>query len=93
MKTIVDVERMKKNLIAVRKNGIAFDDEEWGVGIKSVAAGVKGQNGDIIAAIGTEVPSVHLSYSRMNELVSKIKDCADKISQDLGFLPNPNSKS
>lgn len=70
-----------------------FDDEEWGEGIKSIAAGVRGQNNLIIAAIGTEVPSVRMSSARMNELVSKIKDCADKISQDLGFLPNPNSKS
>ena len=91
-KTIVDLEQMKKHLVRIRKTGIAFDDEEWGEGIKSIAAGVRGQNNSIIAAICTEVPSVRMSVSRMNALALKIKECADNISQDLGFLPVADSK-
>ena len=77
---------LRTHLIKVRQEGVAFDDEEWGLGIRSVAAGVKDGNGKVIAAIGTAVPSVRLTFSRMNELASIVKNCADEISKELGFL-------
>ena len=37
--TITDINTIRTHLINIRQEGIAFDDEEWGLGIRSVAAG------------------------------------------------------
>lgn len=86
--TIIDFDIMKKHLIDVKNTGIAYDDEEWGLGIRGVAAGVKGENSEIVAAIGTAVPSVRLTYSKMQDMAHILKNCADEISKYLGFKPS-----
>jgi IclR family transcriptional regulator, KDG regulon repressor len=86
--TIVDFDIMKKHLMNVKNTEVAFDDEEWGLGIRGVAAGIKDESGKIVAAIGTAIPSVRLTYTKMQEMADIFKNCADVISKNLGFKPS-----
>jgi IclR family transcriptional regulator, acetate operon repressor len=83
--TITDYQVMREHLTRIRQDCIAFDDEEYQSGIRSLAAGIRDGNGKIIAAIGVIAPSVRMTYLKMQELTSVVRDCAMEISRALGF--------
>lgn len=83
--TITDIQVMKDHLKVVKQENVAFDDEEYDLGIRSVAAGVRDMKGEIIASIAVFSPSVRLTYTKMQELSPIIRECALQISKELGF--------
>lgn len=85
--TITDLEDLKKHLIIVQREGVAFDDEEDTPGVRSIAAVLKGFESSVVGSIGVVGPSVRLTRIRLRELVEPVKKCANSISRALG---NPN---
>jgi IclR family transcriptional regulator, KDG regulon repressor len=83
--TITDINVMRDHLKTIKAEGIAFDDEEWNLGIRGVAAGVKDAKGDAVASIGVFAPSVRMTYTRMHELGPIIREYAITISKELGY--------
>jgi len=83
--TITDINDMRNHLIIVRKEGVAFDDEEYHVGIRSLAAGLQDGDGRLLGAFGIVAPSVRFTRAKMRELVPEIKKCAYDISSELGY--------
>ena len=83
--TIVNIKDMKKHLKTVRQKGIAFDDEEFSLGVRGVATGLRDSEGKIVGAIAVVAPSVRLTRARMQELASDVTSCAVDISTELGF--------
>jgi IclR family transcriptional regulator, KDG regulon repressor len=81
--TITDLKQILKEFASIRQEGVAFDDQEYELGLRSVAAPVKDTKGDIIAAIGVIGPTVRVSRLRLSELVPSVKNCALEISQAL----------
>jgi len=59
-RTITSLEALKQELIAVRKNGIAFDHEELHADISSMACPVHDRSGEVIAAL-----AIHALTSQM----------------------------
>ncbi len=69
--TITDYEELKKHLQLIREQNFAFDDEENEKGIKCVGAPIRGQSGNIEAAISISVPSIRI---RTETLLTTLKD-------------------
>jgi IclR family KDG regulon transcriptional repressor len=84
-KTITDIDGIRQHLSLVREKGVAFDDEEYSIGVRSVSAGLRNSEGRIIGAIGVLGPSVRLERAKMEELAGAIKTTALDISRELGY--------
>jgi IclR family transcriptional regulator, KDG regulon repressor len=83
--TITDINEMRNQLIIVRKEGVAFDDEEYHIGIRGIAAGLKDVDGKIIGSIGVVAPSVRFTRSKLRELAPIVKKYALDISAEEGY--------
>lgn len=83
--TITHPDYLKAHIAIIVKEGIAFDDEEFSLGIRSVATGIRDSEGKTVAAVGILGPSVRLSRQRMTEIAPDVKKCAAEISQELGY--------
>jgi IclR family KDG regulon transcriptional repressor len=83
--TIVDMSAMEKHLSLVRKEGIAYDDEEYTVGVRGISAALRNGEGKTVGAIGVLGPSVRLTRATMRGLSSALRDCALKVSKELGY--------
>lgn len=84
--TITDFEELKKHLQLIRNQGYALDDEENERGVKCVAAPIRDQSGEVIAAISISVLGIRI---RTDTLLTTYKDqvveTAMKISNKLGY--------
>jgi IclR family KDG regulon transcriptional repressor len=83
--TITNIEDMQKHLAQVSQDGIAYDDEEYSLGVRSVAAGLKDSDGNVIGAVGILSPSVRLTFTDMRNMSDLVKKCALHISKELGY--------
>ena len=81
--TIIDADELKRHLKKVRQDGVAFDDEEYEPGIRSVAAPIKDRFENVVAAIGVVGPANRISGQRMVELAPLVKQYAARISQTM----------
>jgi len=83
-KTITDFNVLKNELITIRQEGVAIDNEENSLGVICIGAPVKDNDGRVLAAVSISVPSVRLTTDRIIEQKSLVKKCARKISQAMG---------
>jgi IclR family transcriptional regulator, KDG regulon repressor len=83
--SITDFDDLKKHLLIVRQQGVAIDDEEYALGVRGVAAAFRDENNTVLGSITVLGPSVRLSRERLRECVSSVKNCAAKISAELGY--------
>lgn len=83
--TITDLNDLKMHLNRVRQEGLSVDDEEFAIGVKGIGAPIKDGEGKLVGAISILGPSVRLTRERMRECMPIVKDCAARISQDLGY--------
>jgi len=83
--TITEPNQLKTHIMRIAKEGVAFDDEEYYLGVRNVSAAIKGSDGNVVAAIGVLGPSVRLTRAKLNELTPIVKSCALEISRDLGY--------
>jgi DNA-binding IclR family transcriptional regulator len=83
--TITDAEELKEQLKNVRRGGVAFDREEWALNVNSVAAAIKGVEGDVVGAIAVVGPKSRLTGARMEELAPLVKEYALGISREMGY--------
>lgn len=86
--TVTNVEALKKQLDQIKQDGVAFEDEEHELGIKTVAAPVRDWENNVVAAISVIGPTVRMTKSRMLEIAPKVKDYALKISRSIGYNEN-----
>lgn len=83
--TITDINDLKKNLMMIKKEGVAIDDEEAFQGVIGISAAIKNNEGLVVGAVNILGPSVRLTRERIRECVPMVKECALKISKDLGY--------
>lgn len=83
--TVTKVEELKKQLKQIQRDGIAFEDEEHDLGIRTVSAPIRDWEDNVAAAISIVGPSVRMTKKRMMEMVPTIKNYAHKISLALGY--------
>lgn len=86
--TITLLEDLMTELEKIRQQGYAFNDEELVIGLRSVAAPIRGYGGKIVAAINISVPGSRISRQELEaNLAPKVVDTAWKISSALGASP------
>lgn len=83
--TITDPAALLRTLELVRERGCAIEDEESEVGMRCVAAPVRNDSGDVIAAIGLGGPVSRLSKKALAGFVPHVIGTAAAISARLGF--------
>lgn len=84
--TIIDLGKLKEHLQLVRENGYALDQEENEIGIHCVAAPIRDQRGEVIAAISISVPVSRIKASILRtELKNQVTETALRISRKIGY--------
>jgi IclR family transcriptional regulator, KDG regulon repressor len=84
--TIVDPRALHQHLLQCREQGFGFDNEETNTGVRCLAAPVFDHRGDVVAAVGISGPTQRMPLERIPILAHLVKECAAKISQQLGFV-------
>jgi len=83
--TITDIDRLKSELLTVVSEGIANDNEEYIVGLRSAAAPIRSENGEVFACVGYLAPSARVNLLKMKQWAPLVKTCALSISKALGY--------
>jgi DNA-binding IclR family transcriptional regulator len=81
--TIVDPERLAEELAAVRRAGTAAAVNELEFGLTAVAAPVRGERGDVVAALTISGPTLRLGPERLAVLGPELAREADALSERL----------
>jgi DNA-binding IclR family transcriptional regulator len=81
--TITNFEDFKNHLAIIRQEGVAYDDEEYIPGVRSVAAAIKDKNGSVVGAIAVIGPSTRLGPTKLKEVTPILKTYARLISEKL----------
>jgi IclR family transcriptional regulator, KDG regulon repressor len=83
-KSITDVDRLRREIAEVRRNGIAFDDGEFDPEVRCCAVPVKDFTGLVIGAIGISGPIWRLSIQVLQSHARTIRSAADRLSAEFG---------
>ena len=84
--TIASAEAMREELVKVREQGYALDDEELDLGVRCIAAPIRDYTRRIVGAISVSGPTMRVGNERIEkELVPMVKQSAIELSTRLGF--------
>jgi IclR family KDG regulon transcriptional repressor len=83
--SITSIPTFLDELVLVRKQGYAFDNEECEVGARCIAAPVRNHLGRIVAAMSISGPVTRMNPTREKEFIPTMKEFALKLSLALGF--------
>ncbi|MEW9613270.1 IclR family transcriptional regulator [Shinella sp. S4-D37] len=84
-KTITDADALAREIEAVRNNGIAFDDGEYDIDARCLAAPVYDFRNRLVAAIGVTSPVWRMGLQRVSETSEIVKTLAAELSEQLGY--------
>jgi DNA-binding IclR family transcriptional regulator len=84
--TITEMSKLQEELAQIRTLGYGTVHEELELGFVAGAAPIFNHNGQVVAAISVGGPSVRIQTERMQEIVDKVVQTADRISQQIGFI-------
>jgi IclR family transcriptional regulator, KDG regulon repressor len=82
--TITDVNRLLKALQLVRQRGYAMDDEESELGMRCIAAPIRNDGGEVVAAVGVAGPVSRLTKKTLASFAPHVVAAAASISARLG---------
>ena len=84
--TITDPSELKQHLNMIREKGYAVDDEENEVGVRCVAAPIRNEIGNVVAAMSVSGPTTRITNEKINDsLKFQVTETAIKISRKLGY--------
>ncbi|MGH6771701.1 MAG: IclR family transcriptional regulator [Xanthobacteraceae bacterium] len=84
-KTITSAERFIKALAAVRQRGCAIEDEESEIGMACIAAPIRDDTGEVVAALGIAGPVTRMSKKAVAGFIPHVIATADQVSARLGY--------
>ncbi|GHV71368.1 IclR family transcriptional regulator [Spirochaetia bacterium] len=83
--TITSLEALKKELVLIKKQGFAMDNEECEAGVRCIAVPVRDFSGDVVAGISLSAPSARLDKARTAEIVRYLKEVSKDASREMGW--------
>jgi IclR family transcriptional regulator, pca regulon regulatory protein len=84
--TITRMDELQRELDRIRENGIALEDEEYTSGVIAVAAPVRNETGEVVAAIDVSVRAATMTAEDLADAqYSHLISTADRISARLGY--------
>ncbi|WP_310596551.1 DNA-binding transcriptional regulator KdgR [Aeromonas aquatica] len=87
--TLSNVDEVLAELVQVREQGYAEDNEEMEPGLRCFAVPIYSRMGRIIAGLSLSLPLVRFSEENKDELVGLLHQAAARISAGLGFHDYP----
>jgi IclR family transcriptional regulator, acetate operon repressor len=84
-KTITTLSRLESALAEIRAQGFAVDDGEFEEGVRCLAAPILNGDGVSVAAVSISGPASRVSPDKVAPFSVKLKRCAAKISEALGY--------
>jgi DNA-binding IclR family transcriptional regulator len=84
--TVTQPELIRAQLATIREKGYAFDDEEYEVGVRAVAAPIRNQKGKVAAAVSVPCPASRLTLARLPEVAGVLISSTLTISRRLGWI-------
>lgn len=85
--TIVTKAAMQTELVRIREQGYALDDEEVVQGMRCVAAPIFLPGGEAAAAMSLSGPAGEMAGERLDECVRALRGAALRVSMQLGYRP------
>lgn len=82
--TVTDPRRLRRELARVREVGYAVDNEEHEIGVRCVAAPVRGYTGKVIASLSISGPTTRITPDAIPRLAQRVREAAAKLSTQLG---------
>jgi len=83
--TITDKEKLFREFARIRKTGLAYDHEEYMLGIYCIGAPVFNVTGEPVAGVGV-TGLVSMSHpAKQSALERAVLQCAEAISRDIGY--------
>ncbi len=89
-RTITDRNVLVSELKRVRSRGFGYDNEEYLIGCRCVAAPVRGAGGDVVAAISVSVPTPRFNQEVAQHIRTALKDTVRRLERRMGG-PGPGS--
>lgn len=83
--TIANKETLLQRLCTIRKDGIAYDEEENEVGLRCIACPIYNYTGKIIAGVSVTGPASRLAQKTIQDKLPFLQETAEKISAELGY--------
>jgi IclR family transcriptional regulator, KDG regulon repressor len=84
-KSITEIEPLRREIAAVRQNGVAFDDGELDPELRCVAVPVHDFTGQVIGAIGISGPVWRMSIQTLQSHARIVQTAAMRLSTEFGF--------
>jgi DNA-binding IclR family transcriptional regulator len=92
-KTIMNLVQFRQELVKIREQGFAVDDEEAVMGARCVSAPILDAERLPIAAISVSGPVTRVTPNQVSGLAGAITSAARAISVELGFSPRETESS
>lgn len=90
--TIIDSERLKRELANIRRLGYSESDSEFESDVCSVAAPIFDYKGQVIASISVAGPAERIFRENKERLIDLVKESANMISSELGCRKTQEKK-
>jgi DNA-binding IclR family transcriptional regulator len=88
-----DSERLLASLATIKRTGYAVSHGERAQGFTSVAAAVRGPNGNVVASVAMYGPSARFSRTRLPKHLALVRSCADAIGEALVKRQPPRDRT
>lgn len=86
-RTITDPVELRRQLLAAREEGVAYDFGEWSTELAAVAAPVFGADGNLRAALSVISPVERFNPEIQSHHADLVREAAADISKELGAPP------
>lgn len=83
--TITDPEQLRCEAQQFAAQGYGFDDEEFEVGVRAVAAPIRNATDQVIAVVSMPGPIARIARDRIPEIAGILKETAETISRRMGW--------
>jgi IclR family acetate operon transcriptional repressor len=85
--TLNSVELLRADLARTQERGYSFDDEENELGIRCLGAPIYNHRHEVSCALSASGPRDRITSANIDELARQVREAAQEISQNLGYVP------
>ncbi|MCA8867214.1 MAG: IclR family transcriptional regulator [Rhodobacteraceae bacterium] len=85
--TIISLDPLEAEIVRIREQGYAVDNEEKAIGMRCIAAPILNVHDEAVAGISVSGPTHRITSDRVAEIGRLVGDAAREISRGLGYRP------
>jgi DNA-binding IclR family transcriptional regulator len=87
MHTLTSADALLAELVKVRSEGVAIDDEENELGVRCIGTVLHGNGTTPVGAISVSAPAARMTHERCREVAPAVLAAAEEIARRLGRRP------